>query len=1574
MLKKISVLFLLVLIFTFLYLNVSIKLNLLRAPLRKVLNENSLNDVTFGDITFKFFNRISVRGVSFKGSLSCGELTLAVNPILLLQNINNPQKAIYALDLDGGKVVFDETLKDLLSKNPAKAGGTSFAVEKIGFKNCNIKYGNYEFDRVKGAVLSEKGYSGQISGHLRGNRFKIEGQVFHSKDIFKGDLTLKVTGNGLDVKLLSAFSGGIGKDFEVKVRMPKFVWQNVSLNDSTARIRRSGDQTIVRFMSRAGRGEFTLSKGSDFTLSLDFALDSIIKDVSGNLNCRLEKTADAVNGNLYLTDLYYQKNFIGNSLFDIKTKRDKTIVGTGKIDPAGYKFELSGRPGRDFLIKGKSNERNASLGISVNAAPLGVQINISKWPLNNMPVVSSLFPGIQGRLNVSGAAGKGKTEINASAENCVFQGSGSTRTGMKKVSSFSARLLGTGAGLFYNVVSSERSIRISGRILKTGFWDVRGVLEKAFLSKYFVRTLVPAQIEGSVSGSFYFNSEKKGHVRADAQKLVISGYPFDSANISADFDPDTADINYFALHAGTGTLTGSISLGLNPYWGSSSLKVIFFNFPFKNKIINGRAAVKGNIFNDDNLHFMGSIEGYGLRYADWKAKSVKAVFDLSKDELQIKNLTMDSYLNGDINLVFAKKAIGGTFSLNNFPLRNLSSEADGFVNGTLSVKKTMEDPEVSLHYSVQGARYKAYEFSSSARLTYKNKNLSGEDINISSGTTSIILQGNIWPELQLKGKIDYVSMSLIQNIVKREIPLSGGFSGQISISDSFRNPRIGADIKAIGLYYKDLAIPHFAGTISFQDENLNIEKFYTKFEDSEIFIWKGSFISLKDNKFRIKSELRNCHSGPVCLFGKIGLEGEFYQKGKRYGAKGAAETQGFWINQRNLTKTRVGFDFVGSRITFGRYLKYPSVASGSVDFGKWPKVGFDNFRLTDGGSYFEIDGSVAPKWSDFSVHTKKLLGETLTDIVQLPISVQGSIDSTISFKGTIDRPSIAGNITVSSGSLADMPFGKMHLNFRIKEDLLKLFDSGIAIKDRNNITVEGTVPFFLTSAAKKRVKKKKIEITLSVDKESLKGLNGLTKDISFAKGEMEARLNLSGTVLKPTWNGSVRVSDGEMDAKQYVKKVKDLNINMSFKNNILRIDELSGKIGRGTARLTGTVAFEGFTPSKFNIHFKTEGSHGVSVTIPELPIPTPLVKTNEESVFSNLSHGEPKADLKLYGSMKNLTLAGWIELEDTIFTYPSLLKTEPSEGFLDTVWPMLNLNVEFRSAKNTWYDNELASVNVGGAIKLSGKADNIIVNGKIEGLHGSVQYFGADFEVKSCLLEIVNNEVYLQAEATNETYVSNETIPDVITMTIPRAEIAKIKPHFTSKDNGDLSSEKALERATRMDPSLYEGKDENFIMQRQLIRVIDSSLTTPIARNILKKSGLVDTFNVHYVEKSEAAIATPGQPSITDLLYGTKYSVEKYLTNQVQLGYSLIFDRLQDKLAFRHEVDLSYRWTKNIFVTGSYQLDNKELATEPEKKISIAEVFTFGGPKKKKKGPNKTQNAQAVKAQEQKQDKEDNEK
>jgi hypothetical protein len=81
---------------------------------------------------------------------------------------------------------------------------------------------------------------------------------------------------------------------------------------------------------------------------------------------------------------------------------------------------------------------------------------------------------------------------------------------------------------------------------------------------------------------------------------------------------------------------------------------------------------------------------------------------------------------------------------------------------------------------------------------------------------------------------------------------------------------------------------------------------------------------------------------------------------------------------------------------------------------------------------------------------------------------------------------------------------------------------------------------------------------------------------------------------------------------------------------------------------------------------------------------------------------------------------------------------------------------------------------------------------------------------------------------------------------------------------------------------------------------------------------------------------------------GTKYSLEKSLNDRTSLGYSVTLDEIQNQMNLRQELELSYRWTKNIFLKGLYQIPTNNPFMQYEKRISIEQQWRFGFSKKSK--------------------------
>jgi translocation and assembly module TamB len=506
-------------------------------------------------------------------------------------------------------------------------------------------------------------------------------------------------------------------------------------------------------------------------------------------------------------------------------------------------------------------------------------------------------------------------------------------------------------------------------------------------------------------------------------------------------------------------------------------------------------------------------------------------------------------------------------------------------------------------------------------------------------------------------------------------------------------------------------------------------------------------------------------------------------------------------------------------------------------------------------------------------------------------------------------------------------------------------------KDQYAIIASGFVPFSLTSETNKRVKKDPINVTISIEEGTLNLLSSMSPYIKSASGPLRAQMHITGTLNQPITNGYCRITGGEVYSKRYFTKLTGLNIDCVWKYNLLTIREFSGKIGEGRMRLSGNIVFEKFAPQKYDLTWQSLDKKGIAISIPELPIPSPLIKTEEWEIFSNLSHGEPKFEIKLQGSAANPLLSGWVELENSHFTYPSILKKGEGEDPLENFWSKLSWDLELRSGKNSWYDNELVSVNIQGGIKLTGKGSAPRASGRIEAVRGNISYLGSEFKIKQAALEIIKDNCFLEAEAETEVFGTTSSLGenDTIQMYIDKADISRIKPRFISKNTPDLAQEKALARATGIDPEMYSATDQEYLLRQQLIRIFDSTLTTPLARSLLRKSGIVDTFRVQYHTQEPIKPVNPANPTLLELLHGTKYSLEKNLSDRMLFGYSVTFDQMQNKLDLRHELELSYRLQKNVFLKGSYELDTNNPFRQYDRRITVEQQFRFGfSPRKKK--------------------------
>ena len=371
---------------------------------------------------------------------------------------------------------------------------------------------------------------------------------------------------------------------------------------------------------------------------------------------------------------------------------------------------------------------------------------------------------------------------------------------------------------------------------------------------------------------------------------------------------------------------------------------------------------------------------------------------------------------------------------------------------------------------------------------------------------------------------------------------------------------------------------------------------------------------------------------------------------------------------------------------------------------------------------------------------------------------------------------------------------------------------------------------------------------------------------------------------------------------------------------------------------------QGINPSVYDLNLYTS-KKGIPIVVKELPIPTSGVFKMEASSFANYTKGIPVFDFKLKGTPKDLKLTGWAELENTRFCYPSPVKNSGGDipDFISDMFENLYIDIDLKSATNTNYENSMLNVLLKGSVNLKGPLDDIYANGVATSDEGLFSYMGNDFNIISSKIEIINNKLFITAEGESEVYSAGDSAAEVIKVYVDRSSIDNIKTRFASKNDPNMDSKKALARLTKTDPTQTNALDTStdFLVKQQAIRMFSSSIATPLANTVLKKTGIVDNVRLGFVNQDTLQIDSNEEATMAELLYGMKYSVEKNLNRLLQIGYSVTFDKVQREIDLKQAVEMSFKLNRNLFLKGSYGLNSDNPNYEPEKRFMLEQRLRF---------------------------------
>ncbi|MDR3049349.1 MAG: translocation/assembly module TamB [Elusimicrobiota bacterium] len=989
-----------------------------------------------------------------------------------------------------------------------------------------------------------------------------------------------------------------------------------------------------------------------------------------------------------------------------------------------------------------------------------------------------------------------------------------------------------------------------------------------------------------------------------------------------------------------------------------------------------------------NNQIKGNLKNSSIQINGMTFPSIQSDIIFSKKRISFFDIESDNSLQADIEYDIENDFLSSRLQFKNADIsgayKGLSS---GLLTASADISGKMQNYKISLEGSLRRGMYMKVPFSSEFKGSFNNNETVIDKFDIISGGAKFSAKGKYSKLNAVEFSFENITKDLIDKFIDIKIPVQGGkFSGGGILSNTYSGDNVKMVVKGSNTVVSNIKIDNFTSDINISKNIVSIGSVSIKYSNAEIKS-QNAQIDLKSGQYFLNLELINTNIVPLNIFGKAAISGKI--DGDMY--LGSVVLSNFWINKYKINAFEARYKINGSSITV--------ISDDSKN-----KVHLNTFALIDSKSrivvrnfHWEhlnaaINANAVFDRNDFTVNLRgsNIDIDIIGDILNSPIEVSGNGNLFFKSSGTFANPTINLSLNVYNGSIALVPFDYANFVIDVHQNIASIKTVQIVKRNEMNLSISGEAPFWLSDSVKTEMMKKPVNIKYDFSDSKSSVLKYLSDDFIAPKsGRILLNGNIKGSLNEISNNGRLIISGGVFDFQNYLSRAKDIEIDIALKDNYIVINKFFAKSSGGTLIITGGLNLDSFAIRELNLRARTENG-GIPLTIPQLSIPSTIIS---DVILKDVSKAEPFFDISIIGSAAAPKISGTIILENARFNYP------PSNDDLsnfDFIPPNAQFEIDLLTGKNTNFENAIVNARIGGGVKFRGTASNLEIQGEINTQRGTLSYLGAAFNIVAGRVEIVNNRVYISGEGKTEVFASGGKNPDEVTLTITRSDVERLNLNFTSKDNPSMDSRTVIAKVLGIKVDDASSQSENaskesnpeqtnwtgltdFEIRQQAVRLINSNFVVPLAKTLLRRTGIIDNLKVSYVDTTAAsaagraasdssesgenpesndpsAITDENSYTLANFLYGTKYTVEKNITNQMALGYSLLFDQLNNELDLRHGLELTYRLTNSLFLTGNYELQSENIMRQPDRRIMIRHQVKFGG-----NNPNQNTNTDADK-------------
>ncbi|AKL97825.1 translocation/assembly module TamB domain-containing protein [Endomicrobium proavitum] len=1487
---------------------------------------------------------VAFSDISIDNSIHADYASFRINFFRLFGNFKTPEKYLSKIHVDRLSLPSNLSLKNKTDSAGAENSPIKFSLPE---NTINLSVDNLVLQSSSGSVclsginfsINNKKIEGEASYFLLNSTVTLKSLLLFSSTA-QYNLNSTLSSNGeltVSANFLGTANSGLSEVFQ-NINIQKIAYKGFEISNAAGSLSIKNKKLKANISGEFGKINLTSENLSEFLVNGETELEKINKNFSAKINYNGSYKNSKSSINVKIQNLSAYGFLLGNYNLTASTGKEgkyEIYCVYGLREAAAFTYFNGGSYSLKLILDGV-----VSGAASGNIKDETIKVDLKNISAARLPALPFICKDPSGAVSVLGSLGKTDGNIDVDIRN--FQAKNINRTDIKGK-------LSKNNGLYnVNIVKSDKSVLFNGTFEKTK------VLSFDFnflnLSVYNIfKALGYSQniVSGTANGYIKYNRGADVEFDLSAVNGVLYANKFKFLEAKGNVNYKSVRISRFILKSDNAGADLDISglLGFSKDTPESKFDIKAKNIILSGANINADLTFKGKLSGKNEVK--GELSGKNIKAAGMAIQKLSADVTVSSQRAVVSSLRTDNGISGNFTASFEEKDLNGMLSFKNTDIKNVYPQLYGIFNGYVKLWGTFASPSVKIESNIKKGEYLKVPFAFSADMLYENKILKVEKALLASKETKALLKGSYGENENISVEFENASEEIINKFIGFVSPVKGLFSGSGSFYKVNGKPYLKMFLGSKNFLIKNAKITDFKSNVIIHDKLISLSSASAKISDSEIKAESAGF-NIASGKYFIDLSLVNAHAGFADVFGQISLSGVMKKQKGGSIYSGDITFNNFWINRYKLTNANFNYEIKDKSLKIFKDNAPEGVlnASGTVKFGD--AITIENFTVAKDGGLFTVNASIKQDNINAFALGKRISWEFLSDAFELPVEMIGETDINLSFTGHLKNPKASLEINSSNGSIMEIPFDAFDVSMLLENNIAEIKKARIYKKNEVNVSVSGRFPLWLDPSVEKEMKKMPLEIYYSVEDAKMSVLQYITNGYLMpSSGKLNFNGSLKGVYGKIISNGQLNISNGIIAVKNYIEKAKDVTADITLSDNRIQINKFSFKSGAGKVNAEGSVLLESLKIADFNLRIFTADKKGMSLRVLELPIPSFI---GSKAIMQDYSKGEPTFDLTITGAGEKPKIAGVVVLENTRICYPPASRNPGSSSIIPKE---AELDLELRSGKNTKYENSFADAWVNGSLFLTGTYGAVKPLGILDSQKGTISYFGITFDILNAKVEIADSKnIFISGEAETQVYSPAKAEYGTFGMSVTKSEIKSLNIRYYSKDDPTMDSQTALAKITGTEQIVRNETEENsstmsdYSIRQQALRLIDSSFATPFARTILRRTGLIDNVRVAYMAQDQVVAPSEENQDFLSLLYGSKYSFEKNITDKLLLGYSMVIDQIEQKLDLRHEIEMRYRLTNNLFLSGSYELEKEVQFHQPDRKFMLQHQIRFGLPKK----------------------------